>query len=314
MHLSLVSMHENALRRNGGIGFSISEPKAILEIYESEYFSFSDHRTFSFAEHEINNLRLVVDEATKTYGLTKSISVSLQGDFGTHIGLGSGTAIRLACLEALFKLNEIEIDVVELVKISKRGGTSGVGINTYFEGGLILDLGRSSGLNEITPSSLGRRHSLPISIKKLVMPNWEMGICIPTNIQPKTQEEELRFFHDNTPISNQSSYEASYYALFGIYASVLEQDFANFCKSINILQKSEWKSLERKQYGGYIEQVERLLYKRGARCAGMSSLGPIIYFFHQGEFDFNDLEAFKALGVNVLKSKPQNFGRKLLVD
>ena len=60
---------------------------------------------------------------------------------------------------------------------------------------------------------------------------------------------------------------------------MLENDFKAFCESINAIQQTKWKSLERNLYGDTIIEAEKTIRKNGARCVGMSSLGPMLYFF-----------------------------------
>ena len=311
VHMGLVSMHESALRRNGGIGFSISKPNAKLTITPSNNFSLTDHRQHSFSQAEIMNLKYVIDDSISKHQLTSNIQIFIEGKLGTHLGMGSGTAIRLACLEALFIINEFAVSRSDLVGISKRGGTSGIGINTYFDGGLVFDLGRATGVEQITPSSVGRIHSLPLPIQRLDFPNWKMGVCIPNDVDPKTQEEELEFFRSNTPISSFSSFEACYYALFGIYAAILDKNLNGLCRAVQLMQSTEWKQLERNLYGDFVSSTEKILYERGALCVGMSSLGPMLYFFYDEEFDFNLDTSDLRWKVDCFECEPSNYGRQI---
>ena len=59
----------------------------------------------------------------------------------------------------------------------------------------------------------------------------------------------------------------------------MESDFDVFCKSIDSIQYTKWKSLERNLYGKELMTAESIIRNAGAKCVGMSSLGPLLYFF-----------------------------------
>ena len=136
LHLSLFSMHDTGLRINGGIGFAIDSPSVIIDATSSEQFIINDCRkhglTNSAKEKLIRSLELAYD----SYALNYKISINISGGAIAHHGFGSGTAVRLSCLEALMVLNEVELSNSELVKLSGRGGTSGIGVNGIMVSGL----------------------------------------------------------------------------------------------------------------------------------------------------------------------------------
>ncbi|WP_369510459.1 GHMP family kinase ATP-binding protein, partial [Escherichia coli] len=108
--------------------------------------------------------------AAKTaLALRTAFAVTITGNLATHVGMGSGTGIRLACIEALLALNEVSLPQEELVRLSERGGTSGIGIKTYFDGGLVLDLGVRNDNAGYAPSGLIRPKALPASLPRLAV-------------------------------------------------------------------------------------------------------------------------------------------------
>ena len=70
-----------------------------------------------------------------------------------------------------------------------------------------------------------------------------------------------------------------YEAVYGITSSLMEDNFDVFCKSIDAIQQTKWKSLERNLYGKELIAAESIIRDAGARSVGMSSLGPMLYFF-----------------------------------
>ena len=134
IHISLISMHHGGYRKNGGIGLSIDEPKGVLEVSSSDQFIFSDKRRKGLGQAEQNQLLSVLNQAHTLLGLDKRVVIELSGGLLTHAGMGSGTALRLACLEALLLVNGKSVQKEVLVSLSERGGASGIGIHTYFSG------------------------------------------------------------------------------------------------------------------------------------------------------------------------------------
>ena len=280
IHVSLISMHNSEYRMNGGVGFSIDSPKAKISIKKATAFEISDQRIPSLSEAERDALSLMLMNAEETLNIKGSICVEIEGDLLTHYGMGSGTAIRLACLEGLARLYRHSISRTKLVMLSGRGGTSGIGINTYFDGGLVFDLGVPPPESQsFEPSSITNRSVLPLVLNRLELPNLKIGLCIPKNIQPKSQQEEVDFFKENTPIESMESYKTLYHCLFGFYAAILDNDFETMGRAIINIQKCDWKRRERNLYGKKLNVLEELLYTYGARYVGMSSLGPMLYFF-----------------------------------
>jgi beta-ribofuranosylaminobenzene 5'-phosphate synthase len=154
------------------------------------------------------------------FSFSTLFDLSSEGGMRTHYGMGSATAIRLAVLEGLLLTNKRRIDRAELVSLSKRGGTSGIGVNVYFDGGFVFDLGVKSPTVGFRPSAKVQNPKAPLLLSRCEMPNWKVGLCIPKNAKPKTQEDEAEFFEKACPIVSSESYRVLYHCLFGAYASV----------------------------------------------------------------------------------------------
>tara|TARA_R110002051_G_scaffold74446_2_gene135493 strand:+ start:9066 stop:9998 length:933 start_codon:yes stop_codon:yes gene_type:complete len=302
-------MHENFMRRNGGVGFSTKGPPATLIIERAEEFCFRDERKVPFSNYEVEQLSSILSSVQKDRNLPSAISVTATGNLGTHVGLGSGTSIRLACLEGLFILNSTHAKREELVRHSRRGGTSGIGINAYFDGGLIFDLGVRNESNVFLPSSAANSDNIPSTLPPLHMPDWHLGICIPRTVSYKSQDDEISFFRRTAPINSQGSFEAAYYALFGVYAAVLESDYERFCRAISAIQNVTWKRLERSEYGNELRRIESDIGRFNVDCIGMSSLGPALFFFGSKSSLENISESELSKQHDVFVTGVNNAGR-----
>ena len=278
LHLTLISMHANGYRQNGGIGFAINSPNTQLQIEKSCTFEIEDHRSSGLSKQEKDRLISTLKELYASRNFKKACRITISGDAPTHMGFGSGTAVRLGAIEGLFLINEYRYTQEEIVFASKRGGVSGIGVETYFNGGFVFDLGRAD-KSAFAPSSAMEesKRSLPLTCKKLAMPSWKIGICIP-NIKPKTEADEKNFFQKTCPIEKEESYIALYHSTYGVLASIMENDIEVFAEAIKQIQACKWKYSERSLYGEALVRIEEYIYKNGALAVGMTSLGPSLYF------------------------------------
>lgn len=316
LHLSLISMHESGYRKNGGFGFSIKSPYLLISGERSSSFELTDLRERGFREGERGNLVDLLCSIFEKKNFLNKCTIEIKGDMPSHMGFGSGTSIRLACIELLHLLNNSSYTNSEIVKESLRGGTSGIGVNTYFDGGFVFDIGHSEAVDKFLPSNAVEKtnHLLPLVVTQENMPNWEIGICVPDNISSISKEKEKDFFQSTCPIKPHESYESLYHIVFGLLGAAKEKNLEVFAESLRSLQKCKWKNSERNLYKGAIEDIEEKLYRSGALGVGMSSLGPSLVFVG---YDIDEIikKTQKLLpSCSFLKSKIANTGRQIIHD
>ncbi|WP_196814126.1 beta-ribofuranosylaminobenzene 5'-phosphate synthase family protein [Mesorhizobium sp. L2C085B000] len=311
LHLGLLSLHEGAFRKNGGIGFAIEGPVAEIEICESSRLVIRDDRPLPMATSEQDILGEILEQFALDHGMARRGAIHISGGMRTHVGMGSATAIRLGAMEALALLNQTHISTERLIAASGRGGTSGIGINTYFNGGLVCDLGRPSDGGPYMPSSRTMPTRLPLALPIVQMPPWPILLCVPRSIVPKTQQEEIAFFERTTPLPATASFEAAYIALFEIYAAVAERNYHAFCRGVTLMQETAWKRAERAEYGKTLHVLSMKLLDAGADCVGMSSLGPMLFCFADPSRITAIAERAEALGCDVYRTSPANAGRSV---
>lgn len=304
-------MHDTGIRINGGIGFAIESPSINTTANLADQCTINDNRKFGLSTEAKERLIQSLEKARNDYSLSNNISIDINGDALANHGFGSGTAIRLSCLESLMILNGINITDTDLIRLSGRGGTSGIGVNTYFSGGLVLDLGVKKSKDIHKPSSSSMNDIPPLVMQQIEMPDWDVGICIPEKIKPITHEQEVEFFKNACPINESEAHKALYHSVIGIYSSIREADKEGFEYSIRELQKCEWKKAERKLHGIELLSMEKTLYESGANTVGMSSLGPSLFFLAKDIDLVIDVASEKLRGCTLLKSKPTNYGRNI---
>ena len=312
IHMSLLSMHSDGYRKNGGIGFALEDPKTDVEISRTKHFSLIDERQNPLTDDERTVIGRMVDGIQNAENFKWSISCRLVGVARPHVGLGMGTGVRLAVLEGVYRVNGVEPQEDLLVRRSGRGGTSGIGIRTYFRGGMVIDLGVHNSGQQFLPSSSSQASTLPPVLAHTDMPAWAVCLCLPLHLRPRTQQEEREFFKRATPISMTSAHETTYHAVFGAYAAAMENNLDTFCQAIETLQTMEWKRKEREQYGTGVEECGAKLKQYGMTGVGMSSLGPLLYCFGPRAAMLAAQNDLSDDGCKILITSPANRGRSIL--
>ena len=282
IHITLIGMNRDGYRLNGGIGFSISSPTLDMSFEESDTICIIDKRQYGFLEEELNRLKSHITQVSRKKNFRKVFNCVINESIvQSHVGFGSNSMIYIACIEVLFIMNQRAYSEKDVIALAGRGGTSGIGINTYFRGGFVFDTGVANNEQRThAPSSdfVSKEFLQPLLMKNVELPIWDLGICIP-KFFPKTEEEERCFFQTNCPIEKREVEKILYEVVYGVTSSLLENNIKTFCESINAIQQTRWKSLERNLYGKKILEIEDSIRKNGAWCVGMSSLGPLLYFF-----------------------------------
>jgi beta-ribofuranosylaminobenzene 5'-phosphate synthase len=309
LHICLLAMDRNLYRKNGGAGFAVDFNNLDMEFERAEFFRVIDPGHL-LGEDRCAKLLNILESAKNERAFKNCIEIHVVSAPKAHLGLGSGTSLMLASIEALFLLNNENPRAHDIVDLSGRGGTSGVGINTYFHGGFVCDIGRKIDSICHAPSSVvPSGFKKPLTLLSTKMPDWNFGVCIVNDIQLTTAEEEVKFFDSTCPISKSDVEETLYHVLFGTVGGVLELDCSAFSSSINAIQKTKWKSSEIDLYGDRFRKVIELLTGK-CNCVGMSSLGPILYFI-SNDLDRLILDFKSDSSITINKINVNNEGRRI---
>lgn len=313
VHLTLIELGQGGYRRNGGIGFGIKAPARRLEFAGAPKFDLSGLAALGFSRQEIDRLDTTLGRVRAAYGLPNAtVLIAAQGP-GRHIGLGSGTAVTLACLELLFAINNVSLEPSELIRISGRGGTSGVGIHTYFSGGFIVDAGRKFDTEPFASSDqISQPASTPALLARYNMPCWPIGlVLLPCPGLTEAQEKDVFASLNTAPISASEVHEIAYHSIFGASAAVATSNYSAFCEAINALQQSAWKRREIAAHGDAVSSAIKRMLELGCDCVGLSSMGPGLFFL-AGDFQGVLSRLRKEFPyARIESSLPANTGREI---
>lgn len=305
LHIALIGLN-HGYRLNGGIGFSIEGLNLKIGFERAQAFVLEGFELYP----ENDTFLTLLEQGCERISAEHKYHAKMICSLPPHVGLGTGTLIRLALIEALFLVNNLYYKPQDVVTLSGRGGTSGIGVNAYFEGGLLMDSGRLNTKNENLMPSRYANGSPPLLVCREKMPPWRMGLVVP-NFKGLSGAEEKLFFQQNTPISAESVYEVLYHSIYGLVSSVKEKDYRTWSRAVNNIQLCEWKAKERKIHAPGLNKISDEIFELGGDFVGMSSMGPSLYF---GAPDISEVvgELSKNDRVKAFEIRPQNGGRLII--
>lgn len=309
IHMNLISMGYEGYRRNGGLGFAINGWDTVFKCFKKGSNKVVDQRDSNLCSEELGTLSVYLETLCLELGLQNKVDVVICAGPEPHSGLGVGTTTKLALAEALMLANGRKYEPLDLIKLSRRGGTSGIGINTYFSGGFVLDVGVTDKDLVFGPSA--SRASLSFSSPKVIikapMPAWDIGVLQSPASKKMSGKDEEKFFLKNTPVAASDVEAACYHAVMGVASAVLEGDYEYFSDAIRNTQMLRWKSLEWAEQSGATNDARRWLEAHGAVSVGLSSFGPALYFTGNKLEELLSLEVPGDWQLKIVR--PNNVGR-----
>ena len=195
IHISLADMGYASLRSFGGVGFSLDceptviefEPCRTVEIDGTEVL---DTRAQLELSELVKRLRAVREKFVGFRAIIKSVPRQ-------HVGLGSKTSLALSIIAGANAVNDFGFSNSEMQQLSGRGSASGVGLHTFFQGGLVWDAGHRfvPGIR-LSPSSATIATSVPPLMTRVPFPpEWCVALLLPDE-PTMSGEDEARFFSE----------------------------------------------------------------------------------------------------------------------
>lgn len=275
LHFGLTDMSGATRRSYGGAGVSFSGPSVFVEARRAEDLVINTQDLDDQSSLAIKN----AVRAATALGLRAKGHIAVLEQIPAHVGLGSTTTTTLAVVKSLAELNGWLLPPSRLIDISGRARTSAVGAHTFFEGGLVADVGqRTRGPGaEFLPSlkPAGRPPSLKLG--RWAMPtDWHLWLCFSTERPSVPPEHEARFFAAATPTSVTETFRQVAALYHGIVPAVLESDIGGFASALREFQQLGFKEREILAQPESVQSTLTGLWNEGA-AAGLSSLGPTVF-------------------------------------
>lgn len=271
LHMGLLDLAHATPRTYGGFGLMISQPEVVVV---GTAASTATTIGGDLTPRERHDLTVMVDALCSSRN-TSGCEIEVIEQPAAHIGLGRGTALRLAALTCAAASHGVVLGRREIQRLSGRGGTSGVGINGFFEGGLIVDAGHGGRL-EFAPSRATRPESVPPVISRLELdPDWFITLAFPATQGGVSGSEEHDFFRARTPVPTTDVLTQIALLYHGILPCLLEHDLAAAGRIYSEFTRLGFKFLEIASADGVRPLIDAI--SEVAPFVGMSSLGPCVF-------------------------------------
>ncbi|MFZ3059800.1 MAG: beta-ribofuranosylaminobenzene 5'-phosphate synthase [Candidatus Methanoperedens sp.] len=301
LHLTLIDMNASIGRVDGGIGLTLEEPVISIKVEKSDTVEITGN-----SEH----LERMRNSAALLLPHGEGIRISIEKDYPSHVGLGSGTQAALAAGMAVNMIYNLGLSVYELAIKVGRGGTSGIGVAAFEKGGFILDGGHKfSEKKAFLPSAASKLPPAPVLLRK-DFPDWDIVVAIPEQ-KGASSKKEVNIFKEKCPIPLREVEGLSHIILMQMLPALAEEDIVTFGKSINSIQEIGFKKREVELQPVSVKLME-LLREGGAYGAGLSSFGPTVYAFGEDAGNLGKI-ATEFLGEKgrVFTTKARNEGARI---
>jgi beta-ribofuranosylaminobenzene 5'-phosphate synthase len=282
LHLSLIDLNGSEGRIDGGIGITLNKPLLKIDCQEYEGNTKILFNNKEYPTHQMNEYTNKILNASKKMqeylNINKGYIFNIKNYYQIHQGLGLGTQLSLSTGQLIARSNNVILDSKTLGTIVGRGGTSGIGVESFNSGGLIVDGGhKKESKKGFLPSSASNVAPPPVIARYDFPEDWKIILATP-NIKPGASgSKEIDVFQTYSPVPLNEVERISHLILMKLIPSLLEHDIINFGDAINKIQGLGFKKVERKLQAPIISKTITALQENGATCAGMSSFGPTCF-------------------------------------
>ncbi|MBT3268529.1 hypothetical protein HN371_15335 [Candidatus Poribacteria bacterium] len=312
LHFGLIDLNGDIGRIDGSIGLAIDDPGFSLTARASD-----ETVVLGAGVHE-NRVRATVTRLQDAWDVGGA-EFRFARTIPLHSGLGAGTQLILAVMHSLGRLYGITLAQDDVMRLSGRGGASGIGLHAFLEGGFIVDGGHGfpGRKQSYLPSAASTDAGVGPLLLRQEFPNWDILLMIPAG-RHISGEEEVRLFQGLCPMPPEAAMHICHALVMGMLPALAERDLPTFGRSLEQSQSVGWKQVEIDAQGEVVHRTLAFARDSGAHGAAMSSWGPATAVFVDDAEDLKPeadafLESLPNGGV-CLVTKANNIGARIVVD
>lgn len=306
IHMTLIDMNGEIGRVDGGAGLTLSSPNIKITAEEADGVSIEGLQDFT--DRMKRAAQALLPEG-------KGVRINVQEVYPAHVGFGSGTQSSLAAAAAVNELYDLGKSVRELALAVKRGGTSGIGVTAFEEGGFIVDGGhRFKDKGGFMPSAASRVPPGPVLFRE-DFPDWDMVVAIP-NEKGMHDQEEIDTFKKFCPLPIEEVREICHVVLMQMMPAVIEKDIESFGAAVNHVQNVGFNKRESLIWPEFVKNIASFMRSQ-SYGAGVSSFGPVVYSFVDNKSEGRHLQAEvqkmldESVGGTVILTRAKNRGAEI---
>ena len=281
LHFALIDLNGALGRIDGSIGLAIDKPHFQIVAEASNQIQVE-------SVHYQERARGILERLQTKYGIT-GVNLKLHSEIPAHAGFGSGTQLALGIAQSVNLLYGLNLSVSDLARAVARGGTSGIGLAAFENGGFILDGGHSypDQKSSFLPSSAAGNTPPPPTLLRRTFPDWDVLIAVP-NCTRISGQTEVNLFRNLCPQPQSTAERLSHLILLKLLPAIVEKNLPAFGEAINCIQRFGWKQVEIEAQGETIRRTLNFLWDNGAVGAGVSSWGPAIFAVGENLLELQD--------------------------
>ncbi|AFZ70158.1 putative sugar kinase [Caldisphaera lagunensis DSM 15908] len=275
----------------GSAGFYIKDPSFIAE--------------FSYGQNEFIGPDFIKKKVERISELLKinNYRVKVLSYIPEHIGLGSGTQIELAIINAFKKLFNLNVNINEIINEMNIAKYSGTGYLLFYNGGFVADAGRP----ENGEPKVLIHHNIPEKWRFVyVTPDLKKGLDY-------NQEEKIL---KNPWEPSEGVKRLMSYGLLRLASGIAREDIEDALEGLRMIQEGTGLYFSKTQGGSYREDLSKIVSElwRSRMIVAQSSWGPTLYTISREDEAEGDADLIKSvlheLRINgkVYITQPRNIG------
>lgn len=316
LHITLIDLNGSLGRIDGGVGLTTENPSLFLhaETQEEDIEVTFENKNLSekLVKEYVEKIENSANKMMNFLKINSGFKFTVKETYPAHSGLGSGTQISLAVGKSILNLNNENMESPQIAKIVKRGGTSGIGVRAFEEGGFIIDGGhRVKEKPDFLPSSASKAPPAPLITRYDFPEDWNIILAIPNVPAGASGPKEVNIFQKYCPIPLNEVQKLSHILLMEMMPAVVESDIDSFGNSVNQIQTTGFKKIEVELQHHMVHDLIDVMRSAGASGVGMSSFGPTVYAITDTDSKKIARAAnsvMKEIGGELIITKAQNSG------
>ena len=277
VHITLIDLTGLTGRMYGGVGFALTSPRIVVSFEADAPFATSCASGVLLDHRSVEDIHATMSRFFQEIGIRPNGHTRIDALPPSHTGLGTKTALLLGLVETIALGLGFEISQWDLIRLSGRGSTSGVGIHSYFEGGVIFDIGQPAVGQMASPSSAGAATQPSSKLVRLPFPpRWKVALLLPNGSRYCGPVEQDIFTKGEETIPEQQYHHIMASVYHGLAPSFMMTDLVGVARALRTISNEGFKHLEIGSQPPAVSLLISDLLNEGY-AAGMSSMGPLVY-------------------------------------